>query len=272
MQKALFATFLFMAQILAASEIDTLDVPSPSMRKIVRTVVVAPNALGPGAEPLPVVYLLHGWSGNYSSWLVDAPHLAQKADELRMVLVMPDGGYDSWWLDSAVDPGVRYATFLSEELPFFIESNFNVVKNKAGRAIAGLSMGGHGALFNALKRPDVFGCAGSMCGGVDLRPWRKNDWDLKGVLGDPRSDWKNWEAASVAFLAENLEPEKAPLMLIDCGTDDFFIEMNRDLHRILLKKQIPHDWTERPGEHNSEYWSAAVDFQLLFARRFFDAR
>ena len=96
--KNLVPLFLFMAvtTISRAGEVDTLDIYSSSMRKTVRAVVVTPFSYSTKSGPLPVVYLLHGWSGNYAGWLTDAPHLVDMVDENNLILVCPDGGYDSW--------------------------------------------------------------------------------------------------------------------------------------------------------------------------------
>ncbi len=254
-----------------AGEVDTLDIYSNSMRKMVRTVVVTPWSYAVQGAPLPVVYLLHGWSGNYASWLADAPHLVNMVDENNLILVCPDGGYDSWWLDSPMDSAVRYETFLAKELPAFIDKNYHTRADAGGRAISGLSMGGHGALLNGFRNPHIFGACGSICGGVDLRPWRKNGWELKNVLGDPTKFWENWESNSVAALAPTLK-NGAQKFIVDCGIDDFFIEMNRTLHAELLKFGIDHEYTERPGEHNGDYWNNAVDFQILFFKKFFEEK
>jgi S-formylglutathione hydrolase FrmB len=255
-------------QIAHAGEVDTLDIYSNSMKKMVRAVVVTPYSYSQTDAALPVIYLLHGWSGNYANWLADAPHLIDMVDEKQVILVCPDGGFDSWWLDSPVDSKVKYATFLAKELPDFMDSHYNTIQNPRGRAICGLSMGGHGALLNGLRNPDVFGAIGSMCGGVDLRPWRQNNWDLKGVLGEPSRFWENWEQNSIVKMVETM-PATQQKIIIDCGIDDFFVEMNRNLHKTLLLQNIPHEYTERPGEHNDAYWSNAVDFQILFFVKFF---
>ncbi|TNE51961.1 MAG: esterase family protein [Bacteroidetes bacterium] len=238
------------------------------MQKPVNCLVVKPNNYTGSGDPLPVVYLLHGYSGDHSSWLKDAPQLLRKADQFQMLFVLPDGGYDSWYLDSPVDSTVRYETFVVREVVPFIDQHYATVADRSGRAIAGLSMGGHGAVYLAARNPDVFGAAGSMAGGLDLRPFRKNNWDLEGVLGKPDRHWKNWEAHSVVNLLHNLKDKKVSL-IIDCGTDDFFLDANRLMHKRLLKANIPHTYTERPGGHSGDYWGNAVDFQLVFFDKFF---
>ena len=252
-----------------AGQLDTLEIFSPSMQKTIRCLVVTPDNYTFSGKPYPVLYLLHGWSGNFAGWLSEAPQLRQHADIYNMIVVCPDGGYDSWYLDSPVDSTVRYDTHISKEVVGAVDFYYHTIRKPEGRAISGLSMGGHGAMSLAIKHPDVFGAAGSMAGGLDLRPFKKNDWDLKGVLGEPTTSWLNWEANSVVNLLNLLKGRNLPI-IIDCGIDDFFLEANRTAHQVLLELDYPHEYTERPGEHNREYWSNAVDFQILFFDKFFN--
>jgi S-formylglutathione hydrolase FrmB len=252
-----------------AAQVDTLEIFSTTMRKNIKCLIVAPDNYRATGQPYPVLYLLHGWSGNFAGWLGDAPQLKQHADAYQMLIVCPDGGYDSWYLDSPVDSTVRYDTYISKEVVGFIDYYYNTRRESSGRAIAGLSMGGHGAISLAIKHSETFGAAGSMAGGLDLRPFKKNDWDLKTVLGNPLTDWQNWENASAINLVPRLKGRELPMM-IDCGLGDFFLEANREMHQRLLEAGIPHEYTERPGEHNGEYWGNAVDYQVLFFHKFFE--
>lgn len=253
-----------------AAQVDTVDIFSASMHKSIRCIVIRPDDYRFTGERYPVLYLLHGWSGNYGGWLTEAPQLRQHADRFQMLIVCPDGGYDSWYVDSPVDSTVRYETHISKEVVQFVDYYYYTRQEPGGRAIAGLSMGGHGAMSLAIRHPEVFGAAGSMAGGLDLRPWKKNNWDLKGVLGDPELFWSNWEEFSVVNLISRLKSLKMPL-IIDCGTGDFFVEGNREMHRRLLEAAYPHEYTERPGEHNGAYWGNAVDYQVLFFVKFFES-
>lgn len=258
-----------MPNTLNAAHVDTLEIFSASMRKNIKCLVVAPENYRVTGAPYPVLYLLHGYSGNFAGWLTDAPQLREHADNYQMLIVCPDGGYDSWYLDSPVDSTVRYDTYISKEVVGFIDYYYNTRKEPSGRAIAGLSMGGHGAIYLAIKHLGTFGAAGSMAGGLDLRPFKKNEWDLKGVLGQPATHWKNWKEASTVTMVQQLKGHEIPL-IIDCGLDDFFLETNRKMHKNLLEAKIPHEYIERPGEHNSEYWGSAVDYQVLFFHKFFE--
>lgn len=246
-----------------------MEIFSPSMQKNIRCLILVPDSYSPSEHPLPALYLLHGYSGSYAGWLGEAPQLKAFADTYRILMVFPDGGYDSWYLDSPVDSTVRYETHIAREVVAYVDYYYNTIKSPKGRAITGLSMGGHGAMYLAMRHPDVFGAAGSMAGGLDLQPFKRNNWDLKGVLGNPDRFWNNWVELSAISQVDKIAEHPIPLF-IDCGVGDFFLEVNRGMHRKLLELEIPHEYIERPGEHNQAYWSNAVDYQLLFFHKFFE--
>ena len=259
--------FLFIALHLSAAKVDTVTVFSNSMQKEIKCVVITPKNYKKSKERFPVVYLLHGYSGNYRGWLKDAPQLTQRADELQMVIVCADGGFYSWYYDSPIDPKMKYETFVSKELVNYIDTHYKTIADKKGRAITGLSMGGHGALYLAIRNKEVFSQAGSMAGGVDIRPF-PNNWQIKQVLGDITTHKENWDTYTVINQIETLKNRELNL-IIDCGLGDFFLEVNRSLHQKLMTLKIDHDYTERPGAHNGAYWGSAVDYHLLFFKKGF---
>lgn len=251
-----------------AARVDTIVVYSNAMQKNIKIAVVIPdNAKQQQGVKFPVVYLLHGYSGNHGSWLKDAPQLQFRADQYQVMLVCPDGGYGSWYYDSSINDSIRYETFITKELLPYIDKNFPTSANKDHRAITGLSMGGHGGLFLGIRHSDLFGNAGSVCGGVDIRPF-PNSWDIKKSLGTIIEQPQNWTDYSVVTIAKNLKPGQLHI-IFDCGVSDFFIDVNRSLHQLLLTNKIDHDYTERPGGHNKAYWSNSIDYQLqYFAKSF----
>lgn len=267
----LLINFLTLSITAHAGRVDTMEIFSPSMRKNIKCLVITPENYSVMGKPYPVLYLLHGWSGNFAGWLGEAPQLRTHADAFQMLIVCPDGGYDSWYIDSPVDSAVRYETHLTREVVPYIDYYYHTRKERTGRAISGLSMGGHGALSLAIRHSDLFGASGSMAGGLDLRMFKKNNWDLEGVLGDPSTHWQNWEDFSVVNLVSRLKNMDLP-MIIDCGLGDFFLEANREMHRRLLEANISHEYTERPGEHNGDYWGNAVDFQVVFFHKYFSRK
>jgi len=263
----LVCTFCFCGVVrLNASNVDTVKTYSPSMRKSIRAVVITPDSYTNG-QAYPVVYLLHGYSGNQTDWIKKVPAIASYADQYKVIIVCPDGNFSSWYFDSPVDTSFKYETYISGELIKWIDDHYKTIKDRKGRAITGLSMGGHGALFLAFKHQDVFGLAGSMSGGVDLRPFPLN-WDLARRLVDYAMYPERWDNNSVINLTYLLKPNGLAL-IIDCGTDDFFFRVNEELHRKLLERNIPHDYLARPGGHTWEYWADAFNYQMVFMKKYF---
>ncbi len=270
MRNRLFLTVIVLfccAGLLQAATVDTLLTRSASMKKEIKAVVIKPDSYASGKR-FPVVYLLHGYSGNYSNWIEKVPGIKEDADRYQVLIVCPDGGFGSWYWNSPVDPAFQYETYVAEELVSLIDRQYKTITGAGGRAITGLSMGGHGALYLALKHPEVYGAAGSMSGGVDIRPF-PNNWDMAKRLGSYASNKALWEENTVMNLLHLAQPGK-PALIIDCGTADFFFEVNERLHQELLYRNIPHDYITRPGSHNWEYWKNAVRFQLLYFYDYFN--
>jgi S-formylglutathione hydrolase FrmB len=249
-----------------AAIVDTVDTYSPSMKKTIKAVVITPDNYA-NAQPLPVVYLLHGYGGNYADWITKAKGFEKAVDLYQMIVVCPDGGIGSWYWDSPVDASFKYETYVSKELVSWIDSKYKTIKDRRGRGITGLSMGGHGGLYLSLKHQDVFGAGGSMSGGVDIRPF-PNNWDMAKRLGGYSEHPENWEKYTVMNMLNLLTPNSLAL-IIDCGTEDFFYKVNENLHQQLLYRNIPHDYITRPGAHNWNYWSNSIQYQLLFMNNYF---
>jgi S-formylglutathione hydrolase FrmB len=250
-----------------AFETIRLPVPSASMQKAPNATVILPDSYQKGGR-FPTVYLLHGWAGNDTDWALKSKAGAL-ADTYDLILVMPDGGYDKWYVDSPVSPGDRYETYIGEEVVAFVDQRFRTVASKDARAITGLSMGGFGALHIAVNHAATFGAAGSISGGVDPRPFAKN-WNIAGAFGDPVRNAGYWDDQAIVNNAQRFVGAGIDLA-IDCGVDDFFAPANRALHQRMLELKVAHDYTERPGGHTWDYWANAVKYQLLyFSTRFKD--
>lgn len=258
---------------LDAATVDTVNIYSNSMHKSFRCVVIKPTIPKHKSISFPVVYLLHGYSGNYSNWITKVPALKEYADEYRIMVVCPDGGFSSWYFDSPVDSTMKYDTYISKEVPSYIEEHYPVIKTRNGKAIAGLSMGGHGSIYLGLKHPDIFGACGSMSGGVDMSTLHTR-YDVSKRLGDTVTHADNWNNYSVMHLVEQYKKQDQSdslAIIFDCGTGDIFFNENHALHQKMLQLNIPHDYTERPGKHDWNYWANAVKFQLLFFSNYFKA-
>lgn len=237
-----------------------VNVRSESMKKDIPVTVITPDSYD-DKDAFPVVYLLHGYSDDYTGWAKKGV-VGSLSDLHDIVFILPDGGYDSWYFDSRSTPEYQYETFVSKELISYVDSNYKTIRDRAARAITGLSMGGHGALFLAIRHQDVFGSAGSMSGGVDIRPFPDN-WNIKTRLGSIEEYPQNWEDNTVINLTHLLQPDSLNI-IFDCGTEDFFFEVNCNLHEKLMKEGIPHEFYTRPGSHNWTYWLNAIKYQVLF--------
>ncbi len=254
-----------------AATVDTVVTQSKSMKKEIKAVVVKPQLYEGSAKRFPVLYLLHGAGGKYSDWLLntkDKEAVKKLVDNFGIVVVCPDGGVTSWYFDSPIDPTYQYETYVSKELIDFIDGHYRTINDKTGRAITGLSMGGHGGLYLGFRHQDVYGACGSMSGGVDIRPFPEN-WNIAKRLGPYNQFPERWEANTVINLTHLLSPNKLAI-IFDVGRNDFFYDVNVALHDKLIARNIPHDFTVRPGVHNFEYWENAIAYQMMYFSKFFE--
>lgn len=267
MKSILTSLLLIISISVIAGNADTVNVTSASMRKQIKCVVITPDSYKQKEKRFPVVYLLHGFSGNYSNWIKKVPAIKQYADQYQFIIVCPDAAFSSWYFDSPIDSSFKYETFTATELPAFIDANYKTNAQRNQRAITGLSMGGHGGLYLGWRHADFFGAAGSMSGALVIDVI-KNGYHVEKRLGDTLQNKQYWETYS--FMHEMEKPAKQPLAIImDCGTEDFIVEMSRKVHEKMLKLKIPHDYIERPGKHDWAYWSTAIKYQLLFFSEYF---
>ena len=261
----LTACFAF-ATSLKAYNHEIVAVHSKAMNKDIAVTVITPDSYAEGTNNYNVVYLLHGFGDNNETWTrlgKAAPH----TDSHQLIFVCPDGEM-SWYWDSPIDPSYRYETFVAKELIEWVDANYRTNASREGRAITGLSMGGHGALYISLRHQDTFGAAGSTSGGVDIRPF-PDGWDMALRLGTVEERPENWENYTVINMLHLLPTDGSFKLIIDCGTEDFFYEVNCALHHALLERSIPHDFYVRPGQHNWNYWSNSIQYQLLFFSNYF---
>jgi len=250
-----------------AATVDTVLTHSVAMNRDIKAVIIRPDDYS-ASRKFPVLYLLHGFSGNYSDWVLKVPNVKKLADNYHIIIVCPDGGFASWYFDSPVSKDSQYETYISKELVHYIDGKYSTIADRSGRAITGLSMGGHGALYLAFKHLELYGAAGSMSGGVDLRPF-PDSFGIEKVLGKYSEFPQRWEDNSVINMIYLLKPNCIAIT-IDCGSSDFLFEANKALHQKLLDRNIPHDFTVRPGSHTWEYWGNSINYQALFFSRFFN--
>lgn len=226
------------------------------------------------ATRYPVLYLLHGLTGHYDNWSTRTK-LAQYAAGYPMIIVTPEGN-NSWYTDSATVPTDKYESYIVDELIPDVQRRFRANPAREGRAIAGLSMGGYGALKFGVKHPELFVFAGSMSGALGAASWTEADmrgrqaiWQSLLLVYGP-ADSPTRTANDLNKLYGELTPERIaalPYIYLDCGTEDVLLGNNRGFVEILLKQKIPHEYRQLPGKHNWEYWDAQVQEVLKLAAR-----
>jgi S-formylglutathione hydrolase FrmB len=258
----------------------------------------------------PVAYYLHGLTGNEGDW-VTLGGIDRIADSLvgagmpEMILVMPDGD-DGWYTNWETPRGFaacmtdtlvsraattycvereRYDDYLAHDLIAHVDSAYRTLATRAHRGIAGLSMGGYGAIVVALGHPELFAAAASHSGVLSplysgLRPfappakyltdadsiharWRGLWPDVSRVFG---TDTTGWYARDPARLARKLQAAGGPMpaIFMDVGTEDGLADQNRAFHWELGRMGVAHTYAEWPGKHDWKYWPAHVGESLRF--------
>ena len=272
-KKIIFLFLLLNSFLIHASKVDTLKVYSKSMNKMIKNIVIVPDTKGDEKEFLPVVYLLHGHTDKSDTWFKIVPEIKDYADKYNLIIVCADGGYSSWYLDSPINKKIQYETYISKELIKVVDTKYNTLKKRSGRAITGLSMGGHGAFYLSFRHQDIWGSAGSISGGLDISRFYpeggESRWNLIEALGDQKEFPEYWEKNSVINMLDLLKQDSLKL-IFDCGIDDFFFDANLELHEKLVERKIPHDFIERPGGHNWNYFSNSLEYHFLFFQKFFN--
>jgi putative tributyrin esterase len=222
----------------------------------------------------PVIYLLHGLMGHFDNW-TDKTKLIKYALSQRVIFVTPEGG-DGWYTDSVSKPNDKYESYIIQELIPEIDKKFRTLADREHRAIAGLSMGGFGALKFGLKYPDKFVLAGSFSGAVGAASITEKQFPgaigktIDAIFGAAESDTR--KSNDISAIIRSLTPEKTkviPFLYIDCGTEDFLFQSNREFVSLLIEKQVPHEYRQLPGAHNWEYWDKQVQEFLRIADRSF---
>ncbi|WP_116106986.1 alpha/beta hydrolase [Lewinella sp. IMCC34191] len=270
--------YLSLAAGLSAATVDTIPIPSAAMGKTYKAVVVLPETYAGSDANYPVLYLLHGGIGHFDDWvkkLPDPTMLPRIADENGLIIVMPEGEVFSYYLDSPVLPESQFETYITKEVIPAIDEQFRTVAGRDGRVVTGLSMGGFGALYLSARHPDLFCAAGSMSGALntDLEGWKLPEQGMRDVaggfayiLGPKEGNEDIYQEANVLTYADAMATNDV-VLTFDCGVDDFLIEPNRKLHRLLIENGTPHNYAERAGTHSWNYWGNSLPYHVLFFRK-----
>ena len=284
---SLFASLLIGAQLIfsqgapdlkakgtdGSAEVVTLKLASKLMAREMPFRVVIPDDYK--AKPdsrYGVIYLLHGLTGHFDNW-TDKTRVADYAKSHRFIIVTPEGD-NGWYTDSVTTANDKYESYILQELIPEIDRRYRTIADRENRFIAGLSMGGYGAVKFGLKYPAVFAVVGSFSGalgatgygGTDTGPIGKS---LSAVFGP--ADSATRKANDVFGIVRSLAPEQIkqlPFIYQSCGTEDFVFANNRDFVALLTEKKVPHEYRQHPGGHTWDFWDAHVqEFLTLVSRR-----
>ncbi len=227
----------------------------------------------------PVLYLLHGAFDDYRSW-VDKGAAENATEPYQMIVVMPDGGQFGWYANH-VNNGPRWESFHIGELIPWVDATFRTKPERSERAIAGLSMGGHGTTAYSGRHPDLFAAAEAFSGVVNplaLGPGEN-------VFGPKTpANIARWEGSDGTYLIPNYRtyahfglrtgngqpgPFDAPTRPVDT-LEASLHGQNTLMHNRLTAAGIPHVWEEGPGTHTWPYWERGLRRALPEFQRVFD--
>ena len=239
---------------------------SPVLSRNTQINVIVPTPKNEGeamGKDFKVLYLLHGLHGDADSWL-HFSNISRYAQDAEIVVVMPSVN-NSFYQDMA--HGERFFTYMTKELPEYIQSIFPVSKKPEDTFIAGLSMGGYGAWYIGLSCPEKFAAAASLSGAVDIafratpvpqgQMTELPDW-MRNCFGDVRT-LPGSDKDVFALMEKAKQKGCLPRLYQSCGTADFLYGMNCCAHNKLVEMEIPVTWREIPDmAHVWDLWDDEI--------------
>ena len=270
---------LFVALVLAlslpaaASIVITREFDSTALQRKWSYAVYLPDGYETSNLKYPVLYLLHGHGQDLYAW-VNYGHIQPTTDELiahgeipPAIIVMPDAGM-TWF----VDRKEKMETAVIQDLIGDVQHTFRVIEARNGRVVAGLSMGGYGALRFVLKYPEMFAAAGLLSPAIyDPEVPQGSGARRAGVFGAAEFDpqvWKelNYPTLWEAFLAKKIA---VPMYINSGDDDDFFIEAEATrLYSLLRKNGQPAELRIVDGAHKWPVWESTIGDAMRYVFRY----
>ena len=221
------------------------------------------------ADDVPVLYLLHGMHGDYSSW-TSGSAIGKYARMRNIAVVMPSAA-NSFYCNMKY--GERYYDYITEELPAFIAKNFPRISQKREKTfIAGLSMGGYGAVKIALRNPDRYAACASLSGCLDLASRIEEDkvkWKSVAIANwgeNYREVFPNSKDDLFHLIDTFPKDKEKPRIFFACGTEDYLYGVNQSFRRHIEGKGFETYYDEGPGAHNWIFWDhwilPAIDWMI----------
>lgn len=222
----------------------------------------------PIGKDMKVLYLLHGLHGDESSWVRNT-NVERYAKEKNTVIVMPGVG-NSFYQDMVHRD--RFFTYMTEELPKFIQGLFPVSKKREDTYVAGLSMGGYGAFYLGLSRPDLYGGAASLSGAVDigfrvtpakLPAGAPMPFFVEDCFGDITKVAYSDRDVMELYLRAAEGGKEIPKLYQSCGTKDYLYGMNKLFYARMTEAGAKIQWRETEGmEHEWDFWDMEIKYLL----------
>ena len=233
-----------------------LHVFSEALEMMTTVSVLLPDMKHMTEEPLQTMYLLHGFSDDHTAWMRKG-RIEEYAEPYRLCVVMPEVAH-SFYTD--LPWGEKYFTYVTQELPAYLEKLLPLRKDRAGRFVAGLSMGGYGALRVALSYPDRYAAAASLSGAVWMQPCfgdkSGKSGHLMNLAFDSEQDMID-RGGVLTALADKLTKETAPRLYQACGTEDFLFEANQRFYA-SQGERLGIRYVTEPGVHCWEFWQKHI--------------
>ena len=245
------------------------SVRSAALGREMKYRVLLPSGYDTSPKRYPVLYLLHGLAGNYTDWSMRT-NLAEYSRAVPLIIVMPDG--ENSWYTNTLDGASKFEDYVTIDLPADVVRKYRTINSRYGRSIAGLSMGGYGALKLALKRPAQFAVVGAFSGAFSIT----QDLDSKLTAPDAAqvrtvfgaADSQGRKDNDVFLLAGAMKPAGAPYIYVDCGTADGLLQTNREVAQALHKAGLAYEYHEVAGAHTWDYWDRRIrEFLPLLMRK-----
>ncbi len=199
---------------------------------------------------LPVLYLLHGLSDDHTAWS-RRTNVERYAESAGIAVVMPEV-QRSFYTDMVY--GLRYFTYIAEELPALCRRLFPLSERREDTFIAGNSMGGYGALKAALRFPERFGVAASFSGAVDV----EKRFDVYQGEFQAINNGHLKPEDDLFVLSEQIDPAASPRLFMTCGLSDFLLTDNQRLRDRMVSRGLPLSYDEQEGGHDWEYWDNRI--------------
>lgn len=240
------------------------------MRTATFNAIIPVDKFGPQAEnaeqkPLKTLYLLHGIFGNYTDW-VNGTRIQAWAEANDLAVIMPSGE-NRFYLDDEKS-GELYGEFIGKELVEFTRKLFPLSDKREDTFIAGLSMGGYGAIRNGLKYAENFGCVIGLSAALVHDTWKDADNSApiftfrrsyyEAIFGEYDKVKGSDKDPKALLLKLKEEGRPVPKMYLCCGTEDGLVTANRDFRDFLNENGVDLTYVEGPGKHDWVFWDTYI--------------